>query len=250
MSTRRTTERGAIAGFLTGTTVALLHLAATSLGWLHYGSVMNANFHVAIYAFSSAVVVGWLASSPRSGELSPSAPRLVFHWRSAFREDATPAPLDSLGDSFVCLPNPELDLAVSKPSKGARRASAPPDSSWRVIAEYQFEQNQVWKGAKARCHENTNHPATTNVYVYIYLPTTNASSGRTQGISLDPAELCASLKIGRNSNSSLAAQRACRRERPGWANKPMGLCRPIRQTGLPAIGDWRQDRGLLVRRLR
>jgi len=88
MSTRRTTERGAIAGFLTGTTVALLHLAATSLGWLHYGSVMNANFHVAIYAFSSAVVVGWFASSSSSGELSPSVPRLVFRWRSAFHEDA------------------------------------------------------------------------------------------------------------------------------------------------------------------
>jgi SSS family solute:Na+ symporter len=87
MGTRRTTERGAIAGFLTGTTVALLHLAATSLGWLHYGSVMNANFHVAIYAFSSAAVVGWLASSRRSGELSSSAPRLVFQWRSAFRDD-------------------------------------------------------------------------------------------------------------------------------------------------------------------
>jgi hypothetical protein len=49
---------------------------------------MNANFHVAIYAFSSAVVVGWLASSRRSDELSPSAARLVFHWRSAFHEDA------------------------------------------------------------------------------------------------------------------------------------------------------------------
>ena len=89
MCTRRTTERGAIAGFLTGTTVALLHLAATSIGWLRYGSVMNANFHVAIYAFTSAMVVGWLASSRRRGELSPSAPRLVFHWRSAFPEDAS-----------------------------------------------------------------------------------------------------------------------------------------------------------------
>jgi SSS family solute:Na+ symporter len=88
MGTRRTTERGAIAGFLTGTTVALLHLAATSFGWLHYGSVINANFHVAIYAFGSAVLVGWLASSRRSRELSPAAPKLVFQWRSAFREDA------------------------------------------------------------------------------------------------------------------------------------------------------------------
>ena len=74
MTTRRTNERGAIAGFMAGTTVALLHLLAFSRGWLHYGSVMSANFYVAIYAFSTSVVVAWLASAGRASrnELRPS----------------------------------------------------------------------------------------------------------------------------------------------------------------------------------
>ncbi len=74
MTTRRTNERGAIAGFLTGTSVALLHLLAFSRGWLHYGSVMSANFYVAIYAFSSSVVVAWLVSglNPSKGEQRPA----------------------------------------------------------------------------------------------------------------------------------------------------------------------------------
>ncbi len=80
MATRRATEKGAIAGFLSGTFAALLHLGAVTLGWLHYGSVMNANFHGAIYAFATACAVGWLASTP-----APSRPAnnvLVFHWRA------------------------------------------------------------------------------------------------------------------------------------------------------------------------
>ncbi|HEV2576321.1 MAG TPA: sodium/solute symporter [Acidobacteriaceae bacterium] len=62
MTTRRTTERGAIIGFLSGTAIALLHLAAFSLGWLHYGSVMSANFYAAMYAFGAAVLVAWITS--------------------------------------------------------------------------------------------------------------------------------------------------------------------------------------------
>jgi SSS family solute:Na+ symporter len=58
MTSRRVTERGAVAGFLSGTAVALLHLLAFSSGWIRYGSVMNANFHAAIYAFCTAVIVG------------------------------------------------------------------------------------------------------------------------------------------------------------------------------------------------
>ena len=62
MTTHRTNERGAITGFLAGTIVALLHLFAFSRGWLHYGSVMSANFYVAIYAFSTSMAVAWLIS--------------------------------------------------------------------------------------------------------------------------------------------------------------------------------------------
>ena len=79
MATRRATEKGAIAGFLSGTLAALLHLGAVTLGWLHYGSVMNANFHGAIYAFVTACAVGWLSSTPDPA--SPANNVLVFHWR-------------------------------------------------------------------------------------------------------------------------------------------------------------------------
>lgn len=57
MTTRRVNQRGAIAGFLSGTSVALLHLVAMSLGCLHYGSMMSANFYAAIYAFCTSVFV-------------------------------------------------------------------------------------------------------------------------------------------------------------------------------------------------
>ena len=63
MTTRRTNQRGAIAGFLTGTAIALLHLFAFGRGWLHYGSVMSANFYVAIYAFCTSVAVALLVSA-------------------------------------------------------------------------------------------------------------------------------------------------------------------------------------------
>ena len=86
MSTRRTTGRGAIAGFLSGTTVAFLHLAATSSGLVHYGSVMNANFHLAIYAFGTTCIVGWLASRPLPNQSADARRGLVFEWKTDHRE--------------------------------------------------------------------------------------------------------------------------------------------------------------------
>ena len=74
MTTRRTNERGAIAGFLAGTTLALAHLFAFSRGWLHYGSVMSANFYVATYAFCTSVVVAWVVSGRRSPSEKPKQP--------------------------------------------------------------------------------------------------------------------------------------------------------------------------------
>lgn len=87
MGTRRTTERGAIAGFVAGSSVSLLHLIATAFGWLHYGSIMNANFHAAIYAFTTAIVVGLLVSALAPANASPPATGLVFHWRTGFEGD-------------------------------------------------------------------------------------------------------------------------------------------------------------------
>jgi SSS family solute:Na+ symporter len=63
MTTRRVDQCGAIAGFLCGTAVALLHLVAVSLGYLHYGSMMSANFYVAIYAFCTSALVALVVSS-------------------------------------------------------------------------------------------------------------------------------------------------------------------------------------------
>ncbi len=82
MSRRRVTERGAVAGFLVGATVALLHLVAFVQGWIHYGSVMSANFHAAIYAFCSAIGVGLWASRSQPGDATQPSVCLVFHWRT------------------------------------------------------------------------------------------------------------------------------------------------------------------------
>jgi SSS family solute:Na+ symporter len=70
MTTRRADLRGAKSGFLSGIAVAILHLIASTRGWLRYGSNMNANFHGAIYAFSVALAVSWL-SSGRSAAIQP-----------------------------------------------------------------------------------------------------------------------------------------------------------------------------------
>jgi SSS family solute:Na+ symporter len=86
MSTRRTTGRGAMAGFLSGTTVAFLHLAATSFGLIRYGSVMNANFHLAVYAFGTTCIVGWLASGLLPDRRVQASTGLVFHWQAALRD--------------------------------------------------------------------------------------------------------------------------------------------------------------------
>jgi SSS family solute:Na+ symporter len=85
MTTRRVNQRGAIAGFLCGTIAAMLHLAAVSLGWLHYGSIMSADFYVAIYAFCTSVVIALVASSFGPGsskDQSSTALQMNFTTRS------------------------------------------------------------------------------------------------------------------------------------------------------------------------
>jgi SSS family solute:Na+ symporter len=85
MSWRKATARAAVAGFLSGAALALLHLLAVTQGWLHYGSMMNANFHVAIYAFITTVLVA-VAHSIIAPQDGPQAPQtLVFRWQAAFR---------------------------------------------------------------------------------------------------------------------------------------------------------------------
>jgi SSS family solute:Na+ symporter len=92
MSTRRTTGRGAIAGFLSGTAVAFLHLAATSSGLIRYGSVMNANFHVAVYAFGTTCIVGWFASVLLPDRRVRASTGLVFQWQAGLRDRGSTLP--------------------------------------------------------------------------------------------------------------------------------------------------------------
>jgi SSS family solute:Na+ symporter len=66
--TWRVNARGAIAGFISGAGTGLAHLAASGFGWIQYGSVMNMTFHGAIYSFTTALIVGLLASSGKNNE--------------------------------------------------------------------------------------------------------------------------------------------------------------------------------------
>jgi SSS family solute:Na+ symporter len=82
MTSRRVTEKGAVVGFLSGATVALLHLLAFTAGWIEYGSMMNANFHAAIYAFCTAVAIGWGVSlaEPRTSNVGRGNDALRFEF--------------------------------------------------------------------------------------------------------------------------------------------------------------------------
>ena len=71
--------RGQSTGFSAGRSSAILHLIACAHGWLHYGSNMNADFHVAIYAFAVALYVGWFTSK---GDTTHRANTLAFQWRA------------------------------------------------------------------------------------------------------------------------------------------------------------------------
>jgi SSS family solute:Na+ symporter len=81
MSSRRITERGALAAFCGGSSAALLHLIAFARGWIHYGSVMNANFHAALYAFGIAIVLGSVVSAIWPDRDREGSGILVFEWK-------------------------------------------------------------------------------------------------------------------------------------------------------------------------
>ena len=89
MATRRTTEKGAIAGFVSGTVLALAHLVAVTRGWLHYGSLMSANFHAASDAFLTTLCVSWLCSGGRRLPAAETRGQLEFDWRASLRGPGT-----------------------------------------------------------------------------------------------------------------------------------------------------------------
>jgi SSS family solute:Na+ symporter len=90
MTTRRCSERGAIVAYLGGSAVALLHLIAFSLKWIGYGSMMSANFHAAIYAFCTAIVLGWVIKPSSTSQPIRSQKDLAFQWKGSWR-DSKPA---------------------------------------------------------------------------------------------------------------------------------------------------------------
>lgn len=57
MCTRRVHAKSAIAAIASGVLFGFVHLFAVIHGWIHYGSLMNANFHGAIDCFLFSVVV-------------------------------------------------------------------------------------------------------------------------------------------------------------------------------------------------
>lgn len=76
--TRRATSRGAIAGLLSGVALAAFHHVLAAIGWLTYGSVMSANFYVAIYAFADSLAVGLLFSNKAERKSSAQLAGLIY----------------------------------------------------------------------------------------------------------------------------------------------------------------------------
>jgi SSS family solute:Na+ symporter len=82
LCTRRTTATGAITGLGTGITIGLLHLLGIATGMLKYGSVMSANFHLAIYTFFATLIVGWISSKPNDQAQDQLKSELLVNWRT------------------------------------------------------------------------------------------------------------------------------------------------------------------------
>lgn len=86
MSSKRTTSKGAMIGFVAGISVALLHLGAVAHGILHYGSMLSADFYGALYAFLTTIGIATLVEHSSVAEANTSSQnRLIFTWRAACR---------------------------------------------------------------------------------------------------------------------------------------------------------------------
>lgn len=80
---RRTKARGALIALGCGLGIALVHHFCVYRGLLHYGSVMNANLHVAAYSFCVTFLVGWLFRSDLARPCSMDLDFAPWDWRSA-----------------------------------------------------------------------------------------------------------------------------------------------------------------------
>lgn len=89
--TRRATAGGALAGLSSGVLLAFTHHFLVALHVLHYGSLMSANFYVAIAAFTVSLLVGLAASRRRDPKEPGQLETLVFSPRGG--RPATPGGL-------------------------------------------------------------------------------------------------------------------------------------------------------------
>jgi SSS family solute:Na+ symporter len=75
---KRSTTRGALAGLSIGVAVAFLHLGLIASGRLVYGSMMTANFYIAMFAFIAALASGIFFSSQGEARNDAALDALVF----------------------------------------------------------------------------------------------------------------------------------------------------------------------------
>ena len=80
---KRTTARGALAGIAAGVAVALAHLGLIASGLLVYGSMMSANFYIAIVAFIVAITAGSVFSRSADRRSEGELDLLVYRQKGA-----------------------------------------------------------------------------------------------------------------------------------------------------------------------
>ena len=78
---KRTTARGALAGIAAGVAIALAHLALIASGHIIYGSMMSANFYIAMVAFVAALIAGFASSRPGERKSDAELDLLVYRHR-------------------------------------------------------------------------------------------------------------------------------------------------------------------------
>jgi SSS family solute:Na+ symporter len=80
--TRRATARGVMIGLFAGLTLSFLHHGMIAADWIHYGSLMSANFYVAIYAFAVSLAIGLVASRRAERKSEAQLATLVYSPRA------------------------------------------------------------------------------------------------------------------------------------------------------------------------
>jgi SSS family solute:Na+ symporter len=89
---KRTTSGGALAGLSIGVALACIHFGLVASGHLVYGSMMSANFYIAIFAFIASLA-GAMAFSQRGDLMSEAALDSLVYRRTGRGAVASPSPL-------------------------------------------------------------------------------------------------------------------------------------------------------------